>query len=145
TQAVGSGAINKLQGGSFGTGALAGGIGGGIGEGVRSIAPRVAESALNIRKLDRAYGKGGGSIGRAVLDETTGLSPGSVAESAQGRLNELNPQLESLANAASVRPSNLRGFLSAPPIEIPTGPVSNEMIESPMDVVRAQRMPSSNV
>lgn len=102
--ALGSGAVNKAQGGSFEGGAAAGAVGGAIGEGLHAIAPRIAESALNIRKLDRAYGKGGGAIGRTILDETTGLSPGSVAESAEERLGELNPKLNQMADQASVRP-----------------------------------------
>lgn len=119
TGAFGAGAVNSAQGGSFGTGAATGALGAGVGQAVGAIAPRIAESALNIRKLDRAYGKGGGTIGRAILDETTGLSPASVAESAQGKLNVLNPQLNEMADAASARPNNVRGLLSAPAEEIP--------------------------
>src|SRR6185437_6811614 len=53
--ALGSGAINKLQGGGFGTGALMGGVAGGVGEGAKFIAPKIAEAGLKITKLDRAY------------------------------------------------------------------------------------------
>ena len=117
--ALGAGAVNKAQGGSFAGGAAGGAAAGAAGEGLRAVAPRIAESALNIRKLDRAYGKGGGAIGRTILDETTGLTPGSVAESAQSRLNDLNPQLEQAADRASVRQNRVRGLLPAPTEEIP--------------------------
>lgn len=100
-QAGTTGAVNAAQGGSFKTGAETGLAGGVAGEAFRAAAPYLAESALNIRKLDRAYGKGGGAIGRTILDETKGAFPGTVAASAQDRLGQLNPQLEALANAAT--------------------------------------------
>lgn len=109
-----------MQGGSFGTGAAAGALGTGAGQLAHAFAPAVAESALNIRKLDRAYGKSSGSIGRAILDETRGVTPGDVAESAQGRLDQLNPALNAAAERASVRPApRIRGFLQPPVTETP--------------------------
>ena len=119
TSALSSGAVNAAQGGSPVTGALMGAGGQVVGQGLKAMAPAVAEGALNIRKLDRAYGKNGGSIGRAILDETQGIRPRTVAESAQTRLNELNPQLNSAADLASVRPNQARGLLAAPNQEIP--------------------------
>jgi hypothetical protein len=117
--AVGSGAVNKAQGGSFNAGAVAGAGGSALGQGFKAIAPHVAESALNIRKLDRAYGKSGGAIGRSILDETKGFSPGTVAETAQGRLNELNPKLNAMADAASTRMRpRPAGLLPAPAEEV---------------------------
>ena len=91
TASLESGVRNKLQGGDFKTGAEAGAIGGGIGMGLKTLAPKVAESALNVRKMDRAYGRTPGS---AILDETRGFRPETIANSAQERLGELNPQLE---------------------------------------------------
>lgn len=117
--ALGSGTVNKAQGGGFGTGALMGAGGQVVGQGLKAMAPAIAEGALNIRKLDRAYGKGGGSIGRAILDETRGIRPGTVAASAEERLGELNPQLNAAADRASMRPNPTRGLLMAPPEEIP--------------------------
>lgn len=119
TSAATSGAINAAQGGSPVTGALMGAGGRVIGEGLKAMAPTIAEGALNIRKLDRAYGKGGGNIGRAILNETKGIRPGTIAESAEQRLSELNPQLEAAADRASVRPNPVRGMLPAPAEEIP--------------------------
>ena len=98
-QALESGLVNKLQGGDFSTGAGAGLIGGTVAEGLKSIAPSIAESALNIRKLDRAYGK---TPGRAILDETTGWLPSSVAESARNKLSILNPELDNAVQRSSL-------------------------------------------
>jgi hypothetical protein len=119
TSALSSGTINAAQGGSPVTGALMGAGGQVIGQGLKAMAPAVAEGALNIRKLDRAYGKNGGSIGRSILDETRGIRPGTVAESAEDRLAELNPQLNAAADRASVKPNPVRRLLTAPPEEIP--------------------------
>lgn len=140
-----SGLVNKAQGGDFKTGAIAGAGGSAIGQGLKAIAPHIAESALNIRKLDRAYGKSGGSIGRSILDETKGFSPSAVAESAQGKLNELNPKLNHIADAASTRPrGRIAGLLPAPPTEIPLGeaPLPPEM---PGGLFDAQPFPATNV
>ena len=120
TAALSSGAVNAAQGGSPFTGAAMGAGGQVVGQGLKAMAPAIAEGALNIRKLDRAYGKGGGSIGRAILDETRGIRPGTVAASAEERLGELNPQLNAAADRASVRPApQIRGFLQPPVTETP--------------------------
>lgn len=104
--------VNKAQGGSATAGALMGGAGEGLAQGIKAAAPGLAESALNIRKTDRAY-KPGGAIGNAILDETRGIRPGTVAESAQGKLNTLTPQLDAAArnspNTMSLGPA--RGTL----------------------------------
>lgn len=107
TAGVGSGLVNKAQGGNFATGAVAGSVGSGIGQGLRAVAPAVAESALNIRKMDRAY-KQPGAIGKAILEETKGFGPSTIAESAQGKLDQLNPQLEAAA-AKATTPADLQG------------------------------------
>lgn len=144
--ALTSGLVNKAQGGEFGTGAMAGAGAGVVGEGMKALAPHMAESALNIRKLDRAYGKGNGAIGRAILDETSGVRPGTVAASAQNRLDELNPRLEKIADEASVRPATpVRGFLPLPQVEIPLGDVPESMIDAPGQLVSASRMPGKNI
>jgi hypothetical protein len=107
-QGLTSGAVNKLQGGDFSTGAATGLVGGALGEGLRSVAPKIAESALNIRKLDRAY-KGSGAIGRAILDETTGFTPAAVSDSAEGVLGKLNPELEHIVGNGGTSPVNMAG------------------------------------
>lgn len=89
-----SGTVNAAQGGSFGGGAAMGAAGTGLGMGIKAIAPKIAESAIGIRKTDRAY-KAKDAIGRALLDETKGYTPDSVGESAQKALDKLNPELES--------------------------------------------------
>lgn len=115
--ALTTGALNKAQGGNFGTGAIGGGIGGGISEGLRAAAPKLAETAIGITKADRGFGK---SPGQAILNDTRGVRPETIADSAQERLNELNPQLTSAAQAASVRPrTQPAGLLQAPQREVP--------------------------
>lgn len=104
TSALSSGIVNKAQGGGFGAGAAAGGIGAGIGQAASKIAPQIAESAIGIRKGDRAFGK---TPGQAILDETKGIRPETVASSAQGRISSLTPELENAA-AASPRMANLQ-------------------------------------
>jgi hypothetical protein len=89
-----SGAINKAQGGSFSGGALAGGLGSGVSEGLKAVAPIIAESALGIRAPDRAFGR---TPGRAILDETTGLNAGKIAQQASQKLNLYGTQLEDAA------------------------------------------------
>jgi hypothetical protein len=97
TGALSTGLVNKAQGGSFVGGAAAGAAGGALSEGFRAAAPLIAESANAIRATDRAYGKGRGAIGRTILNETTGVNPGSIAKQAGDKIDLYNGQLESLA------------------------------------------------
>lgn len=114
--ALGSGTVNALQGGEFGTGAALGAGGSAIGQGLKAVAPKIAETALGIRKADRAFGK---TPGAAIINETRGIRPETIASSAQDRMGQLTPKLERAADAASVRPNPVRGLLSAPAQEIP--------------------------
>lgn len=95
--ALSAGAVNKAQGGSFGTGAAMGAIGGGVAEGAKAAAPVLAESALNVTSRNRMYGR---TPGAAILNDTTGFTPRAVADSAQAKMGELTPQLENAAAAA---------------------------------------------
>ena len=90
-----TGGLNKLQGGSFGTGAIAGGLGGAASEGLASAAPKLAESAIGITKADRGFGK---SPGKAIINETSSIRPDTIAEQAQGKINTYLPQVEEAAN-----------------------------------------------
>lgn len=80
----------------------------GIGKVVGAPAGPIAETALGVRKLDRAYGK---NPGRAILDETSGYSPEAVADSARSKLKTLNADLEGKA-AAATTPASLTPALS---------------------------------
>jgi hypothetical protein len=120
TSALSSGLVNKAQGGSATAGALVGGLGGAASEGMKAIAPALAESALGVRKIDRAYAR---NPGKTILEETTGLTPSAVADSAQGRLNDLTPQLENLAQGASSRQApRIAGFLPPPTEDLTLAP-----------------------
>lgn len=150
-QTIGSGLINKTQGGSFSTGAAAGALGGGIGEGMRAAAPKIAETALGIPKAARAFGK---TPGKAILEETSGVRPETIAASARDKMGQLTPELERAADAASVRPNQIRGLLPAPSQEIPlhsssdvagtsSRPISLHQVDRPMP--RGLPVPSRDV
>jgi hypothetical protein len=96
--ALHSGAINKEQGGDFSTGAAGGIAGTGIGEGIKAMAPGLAEAALKVRGNDRLYGR---TVGDAIINDTKGVYPESVAASAKSKIAELTPQLEQQAADAS--------------------------------------------
>jgi hypothetical protein len=104
TSAAGAGLVNKAQGGSFSGGAAAGAAGAGIGQGLKAAAPLVAELALGIPKAARAFGK---TPGEAIINETKGIRPDTIADSAQSRLGQLTPQLESAAAASPAKASLL--------------------------------------
>ena len=93
--ALGAGALNKAQGGSFGAGALMGAGGSAIGEGLKAVAPKLAETAIGIRKNDRFYGR---TPGTAILQDTKGIRPGTVADSANESLARFTRQLENMAD-----------------------------------------------
>ena len=75
----------------------------GAGRLIKAPAGPIAETALGVRKLDRAYGK---TPGQAILDETNGLRPSTIAESAQTKVRGLGNQLEGMA-ANSTEPASL--------------------------------------
>ena len=111
TSAISSGGVNAAQGGSPVTGALMGAGGQVVGQGLKAAAPVIAETALGLPKAARAFGK---TPGAALLDETRGIRPSTIAASAQERLGQLNPQLESAAANSKVPASLLpaRGIVS---------------------------------
>jgi hypothetical protein len=141
--ALGSGVVNKAQGGDFSTGAAMGAGGNLVGEAAKGLAPKIAESAMDIRKASRAFGK---TPGQAILEETRGVRPETIADSAQERMNQLTPELERQVDAASVRPNRIRGLLPAPAQEIPlhTGRFAGETPTSqgtPRDTLFQYRAP----
>ncbi len=114
-QGLTSGLVNKAQGGEFGTDAGVGLLGGVGGEAMKAAAPYLAESALGTRWLERGGGRGGGAIGKAALDETRGLLPETVRQSASDRISTLFGERQGLLDAASQRPAPaIRGFLQPP-------------------------------
>ena len=103
------GLLNKAQGGDLTSGAEGGALTSGVGEFMRGAAPHLAESALGTRWLERGGGRGGGAIGKAALDETRGLLPETVRESASDRISTLFGERQGLLDAASQRPASLAG------------------------------------
>lgn len=78
--AAGSGAVNKLQGGNFTTGAVAGGVGQGLAEGATAIAPQIVQSVLPGASRKTA---------QTILASTKGLTRSRIASSA----DEMAPQV----------------------------------------------------
>lgn len=99
TKAAGSGIINKAQGRSFAAGAAMGGVGEGVASGLKAAVPALAETAMSVRGADRANGR---SIGEAMMNETTGVRPGTIARQADQRISDLNNQLMQDAEASPV-------------------------------------------
>lgn len=102
TGALSTGTVNKLQGGSFKTGAELGGGLGVAGEAGRAVAPSIAESALGVTKRMRGFGR---TPGKAALDEIGGVRPETLAGNAQAKARQLTTDLESRA-AASTAPAS---------------------------------------
>jgi hypothetical protein len=106
TSALTSGAINRLQGGSFKGGALLGAGSGALGEVGRAIAPSMAESALGVTKKMRGFGR---TPGRAALDEIgNSIRPATIAENAQMKINQLTFEMERRTAASTVPASTKR-------------------------------------
>jgi hypothetical protein len=109
-QSLGSGLINKEQGGTFATGAAAGMAGAGIGEGLKAAAPSLTGLAQGV----------GRKTGKAILDETSGIFPNAVRKSAQAVSNNIGEQIGDVMENASRRPvSPIRGLLQAPEYDVP--------------------------
>lgn len=100
--ALTSGTLNRLQGGSFGGGAAMGGGGAVMSEAAHAVAPALTEFAQGIHTP-------GTKTGRAILDETSGIFPGKIRRSAQGVLDTLNPEMNQVVKAS--------------PAMVPLGPV----------------------
>lgn len=83
-------------------GAATGAVGGVIGEGLEAVAPKIAESALGVRIKDRFHGK---TPGRAILQDTKGMTPAVVEQSASDQTAKLTTQLETAARRSAPRAS----------------------------------------
>lgn len=69
-------------------------------KGLSKVAPVLAETALKVRGVDRAYGA---TPGQAILDHTTGFTPGAVVDSARQALNATHAdQAAVLGNASGM-------------------------------------------
>jgi hypothetical protein len=101
---LGSGLVNKLQGGSFAGGAAVGAAGAGLGYGIKALAAPTAETALGVRAADRAYGR---TPGQAILAETQGVNPGKIAEQAYSKVGSYTGELEQNAVNSTI-PANLQ-------------------------------------
>jgi hypothetical protein len=142
TSALSAGGVNAAQGGSPVTGAAMGAGGQVLGQGIKAAAPIIAETALGLPKAARAFGK---TPGTALLEETRGIRPSTIAASAQDRLGELTPQLEHAADAASVKPNPAKAMLPAPAQRIPLPGAENFIRDSPGELIPAAPFPRGNI
>ena len=99
-EAINAGANAYLHGQPVGTSAALGGGGAAAGKIASAIAPKVAETALGI--TDRMRGRGR-TVGQAVLNETSGIRPGTIAEQAQDQSLNLTRQMEGNVHQATVQ------------------------------------------
>jgi hypothetical protein len=88
-----AGLRNKSQGGDFKTGAEAGATGGAIGETARVAAPTIARMAMGIPKRVMAHGA---TPGEAILSETTGIRPATIASQAEEKLRSTEDAMQNL-------------------------------------------------
>ena len=72
----------------------------GLTAGARALAPSVAESALKIRAPQRGYGR---TVGEAVLENTSGVTPQAIADSASKQVDNLTGQMEGLVHQATAQ------------------------------------------
>jgi hypothetical protein len=72
-------------------------IGGGL-EALPWLAPKIAESALGVTAKMRGYGR---TVGQAVMNETSGVRPSTLAQESQQQINNLTSQMEANVNQAT--------------------------------------------
>lgn len=101
--ALGAGAVNKAEGGSFGAGAAGGALGAGIGMGLQKIAPDLAEIAIGTRAPDRAFGR---KIGQFIINRTAGNDLSGVTQQANQIATDASNELDQRAFNSTV-PVNL--------------------------------------
>lgn len=100
TSGLGAGAVNVAQGGGFVPGFEMGAGGAALGGAAQSLAPAIAESALKIRGTQRLFGR---TPGRAILEDTTGIRPETIAKSAQEKIGQLEPIIKAADTASAAR------------------------------------------
>lgn len=132
-------AISKFQGGSPLLGAVTAGAGEGLAQGLNKVAPSIAESALGIRRAERAYGK---TPGKALLQDTKGIRPATVARSAGSKIGELTSDIENMAKEASVPTITRTGEPQR--LALPPGKVGTEIPASP-EPPKAAAIPAEGV
>lgn len=98
--AISAGLVNKAQGGSFGAGAALGGGGAAAGQALRSVAPALAETAMHVRGNQRLFGR---TVGDAILKDTSGIRPSTVAKTAGDTIKSLEPEINAADAASAVR------------------------------------------
>jgi hypothetical protein len=97
---LGGAGVSDVQGGSPVTGAELGAGGAAAGQALQGIAPGIAESGLRVRGNQRLFGR---TPGEAILEDTTGVRPATIAKSAQAKINQLEPEISAMDAASAAR------------------------------------------
>lgn len=97
--ALGAGAVNKVQGGTFTGGAAAGAAGAALGAGLKKAAPVIFEKAIGTRAPDRGFAR---TIGEHGLAETKGYNAGNVAAEARDKVGQYTADLDRNAKDSEV-------------------------------------------
>jgi hypothetical protein len=90
-ESAGAGISAKLHDQPVGPAAAIGAGGAAASEGLQALAPKMAESVLNITNRLRGRGR---TIGPAILEETSGIRPGTIAAQAENQISNLTGQME---------------------------------------------------
>jgi hypothetical protein len=96
-EALNTGGSAAIHGQPVGLSALLGAGGATTGEALQAVAPKIAESALGVTQKLRGHGR---TIGEAILDQTSGIRPGTIAQQASQKIGDLTSELEARAQAA---------------------------------------------
>jgi hypothetical protein len=126
--------MNAAQGGDFKTGAITGGIAGGIGRIGEAAAAPMAENALGVRNVDRNFAK---TPGKAILNDTRGVRPSTIASSAEDKIGSLTSDLENRA-ANSVEMGSTRPAVNVVDREIAKKAGQNSPIVDDLQGLRSQ-------
>jgi len=147
TQALSAGTVNALHGEPFKQGAVAGALGGAAGEAGKAVAPSLVRSALRLgSKRESAE-----PFAEAVLNETTGVKPSTIARQGGEKINQLYEELlgkartrgEELTIPPPTQPPT-RGLLGAAPEVVPLGEPPAP-IDVPGQLLPAREMRRANI
>lgn len=106
-EALNTGASAAAHGQPVGPSAALGAGGAALGEAGQAIAPTLMQRALGIFGKDMKYGQTPGS---ALLENTSGLTPGTIAKQASSKASDLTGQLESAASSSTAPASTSKAL-----------------------------------
>jgi hypothetical protein len=112
-EALNTGMSAAAHGQPIGTSAGIGAAGGALGEAFDAVAPTFVNKALGIAGKDMKYGQ---TPAQAILDNTSGIRPATIARQAGQKASSLTRQMESgIADATQQTVSGQAGMISTDP------------------------------